>query len=466
MSSRYERLIALGGDVVLVNAVFALLYSWGFRIRLLDETAIISGPKYIVSTLSITLFWVVLFYFFGLYRPPWEMGWVEECYALFKAVTLGVPLLLGISLVFGDPLSHTRGVVILYWFALLVVPGLFRSKMRLLGFIFPDLGMGWRRALIVGTTERAKRLLRRLEDYPQLRYQVVGILADDGGAPGSETAGIPVLGGYEDVRTAVEGSGAEELLIAIDSRSHQELLALMQACNGIRVKFKILPDLYDIVSGHVRTRRVEGFPLMELLTAPMSQRDMLLKRAMDIAISVLVLTLFSPVWFFVGLLIKTTSAGSMLHTQERVGRGGKVFTLYKFRSMIPNAEEATGPVWAAKNDHRITPIGRILRRTRVDEVPQLLNVLRGDMSLVGPRPERPFFVQKLKREIPIYSKRLSINPGITGWAQVMHKYDSCLDDVTEKVKFDLYYMENMSLQLDLKVLLKTFAVVWNGKGAH
>jgi len=191
-----------------------------------------------------------------------------------------------------------------------------------------------------------------------------------------------------------------------------------------------------------------------------------IKRLMDFLVSFLLLTLGAPFWLILVLIIRCTSKGPAVYKQVRVGQNGKLFTMLKFRSMYQDAEKISGPKWATEDDPRITPLGKILRKTRLDEIPQFINVLKGEMSLVGPRPERPFFVEQLKKEIPWYVRRIKMKPGITGWAQVKHKYDESIEDVKQKVMYDLYYFENMSISLDIKIILRTFIVALTGKGAH
>ena len=225
----------------------------------------------------------------------------------------------------------------------------------------------------------------------------------------------------------------------------------------------IMPDMYEIVSGMARTNQIYGVPLIEVMPEIMPPGSKLFKRIVDIVLSGLILILYSPLLLISIILIKLTSKGPVFYKQERVGRNEKVFTMYKFRSMVQNAEEY-GPEWAGEDDPRITGVGKILRKMYIDEIPQVINVLKNEMSIVGPRPERPYFVTKLKNEIPYYYKRLSVKPGITGWAQIKHKYDSSLEDVKEKLQYDFYYIENMSLKLDFKIMINTIIVVLLMKG--
>jgi exopolysaccharide biosynthesis polyprenyl glycosylphosphotransferase len=241
-------------------------------------------------------------------------------------------------------------------------------------------------------------------------------------------------------------------------------MEVLQVCENVDVAVKIMPNMYDIVSGQARISSVHGVPLMDVRPGLLSPWEGVLKRSLDLVVALAILIVGLPLWALIAILIKLDSPGDVLYRQERVGRNGVPFSILKFRSMYADSERTSGPVWAEKNDPRVTRVGRLLRRSHLDEIPQFWNVLMGDMSLVGPRPERPFFVEKLTTEIPLYRRRLRVRPGITGWAQVKHKYDESVEDVKAKVKYDLFYIENASWRFDLKILFHTLYVMLMRKG--
>ncbi|GAB1347892.1 hypothetical protein MASR1M107_01030 [Ignavibacteriales bacterium] len=260
--------------------------------------------------------------------------------------------------------------------------------------------------------------------------------------------------------------GVKEVILSV-SRNHDDLLIeIISRCETKDVTLKIIPDLYEILSGQAKTVQLYGFPLIDINPQLMSEWERGAKRVIDIVVSFLILLVASPIILAAAIAIKIDSRGPVIYKQERSGLNGKVFKVYKFRSMYQDAEKRTGPVWSQKDDPRITHSGKFIRRVRIDELPQIWNVFKGEMSLVGPRPERPFFVEQLAKEIPYYKRRLRVRPGITGWAQVKHKYDESIEDVKTKLQFDLFYIENMSLKTDIKILFRTVFVVLFGKGHY
>jgi len=241
-------------------------------------------------------------------------------------------------------------------------------------------------------------------------------------------------------------------------------MEVLRLCDGKSVSLKLVPDFCTLIGGMARTEHMYGLPLIEVLPEPMQPWEESLKRLMDLVISGTVLVVGLPLWIVIDFMVRLTSSGPSIYRQHRVGQHGREFVMYKYRTMQINAEAETGPVWASEDDPRYTRFGRWLRKWRIDEIPQMWNVFKGEMSLVGPRPERPFFVEKFSSQIPLYSRRHRVKPGITGWAQVKWRYDSNLDDVRQKVKYDLFYIENMSFKRDLQILFRTVYTAIRGAG--
>ena len=384
-------------------------------------------------------------------------------------VTLGV-LLAFIATFDQSDIRLTRFLIFFYWLGLLCFTAGGRVLVRSFERQLLLCGIGRRKTLIVGGDARGARLLNDLRMVPDSEFQIVGFVMAAGEEARSDVDGVPVIGDLSDLARLVHSERIEVVLIALQSNSHEEILDIVEGVDGQSVSFRITPDLYDIVTGHVRTTQIYGVPLMELKPELMPVWQQSVKRLIDVSVAVGILALLSPLWLIIIAIIKLTSKGPVFFRQERVGVGGKPFTMYKFRSMRVDAEEKTGPVWVQGEDPRVTRIGKILRTLHLDEIPQCINFLKGDMSLVGPRPERPFFVDQFRQQIPLYMRRFNVKPGLLGWAQAKHEFDLDSKDFVgiarERLEYDLYYIENMTLKLDLKIMFQTVWFVLAGKSTR
>ena len=416
--------------------------------------------------------WLVLLVFGGLYRPRPTTSRLDEGIAVLRVITLGVVLFFIATFDLQQGMTFTRALVCSYWLALVVLVIGGRATLRTLQLRLLASGIGRSNAIIVGTDERGARLLQDLRTSTAHRYEVIGFARAPGDVEVDAVEGLPVLGGVDDLGRIIGQRGVESVLIALTSNSHEEILRIVEAaCGpGSVVSFSITPDLYDIVTGHVRTNQIYGVPLMELRPQLMAPWESAAKRLIDITVALVVLVGLAPLWLMVAAAIRLDSRGPILFRQERVGRSAKPFAMHKFRSMVVEAEDKTGPTWVADSDPRVTRVGRVLRALHFDEIPQCINFLRGDMSLVGPRPERPFFVDRFAQDIPFYMRRFNVKPGLLGWAQSKHEFDMQSTDfatiAAERLEYDLYYIENASLMLDFTIMIRTIWFVLAGKSTR
>jgi exopolysaccharide biosynthesis polyprenyl glycosylphosphotransferase len=465
-STRREKFVLLIVDIITISLGWTLYYL--FRVR--SGWLIVSAePDYFLPMIVVTLFWLLLFFIVGLYRPWYAKSRFDEVALLFKTLVLG-SVILFFAIFMDDagtpPGTNSRLLIGVYWGLLFICVVAGRLLLRSVQRRMLIAGIGSHNTLIVGSQVRSRELYDEVSKYPALGYRVLGgvrIDKVDKKRVATRERGLKTLGSLEDLSALIRQNEVREVLIALDSKDHARLLDIIARCSGHPVGLKIVPDLYDIISGQARTNQIYGFPLIEISPVLMPAWEEATKRLIDVTVAAVALLAGLPIWLLVAVAIKIETPGPVLYKQERVGKDGEHFNIIKFRSMVADAERA-GPQWAHKRDPRITRIGWLLRKLHLDEIPQLWNVLAGHMSLVGPRPERPMFVDELSREIPLYPRRLKVRPGITGWAQVKHKYDESIDDVRKKVKYDLFYIENMSLRMDMKILFNTVSHIFLGKG--
>ncbi|MDL1876492.1 exopolysaccharide biosynthesis polyprenyl glycosylphosphotransferase [Cytophagia bacterium CHB2] len=460
-----EKSAVIISDYVAITAAF---FVWAYLRSEFGFFAILEFEHaYFLSNL-IFAFWFLLFLFFGLYGAWNAASRLDESIAIVKIVGGGVLLIFLLTLDldqdFENPMSQSRMLLLSYW---LIVAGavitgrlIVRTTQRRL----LENGIGLHRTIIAGWGPKARELYQNVSEYPALGYRIIGFVAPSGTDKSHRFHGVPVLGNLNRLADIILRHQVEDVLIALQKQDQDALVKIIAQTDGLPVSLKIVPDLYSIITGQARTNQIYGFPLIEILPQYMPAWERVAKRAIDVTVSLLILILGLPLWLLVALAIRLNSPGKIFYRQERMGKNGRIFDVIKFRSMVANAETLTGPKWAEKDDPRITAVGKFLRKWRIDEVPQFINVLRGEMSIVGPRPERPFFVEKLRKEIPLYTRRLRVRPGITGWAQIKGAYDATLEDVKQKLQYDLFYLENMSLRMDLKIILHTIYVMLAGRG--
>jgi len=459
LSKAKEKIFLFISDFLFINLAWAAYY----YIRIESGWIVYANPKaFLLPLFVIYIYWLIIFSFAGLYQHWFVRSRFDEFSSVFKTVSFGCFILFFIIFIddyFNNAPIISRFLILIYWILMVISVSLGRIIIRSIQRNLLEKGIGLRNTLIVGDGEKAVNLKKMIEKYHQLGYNIIGFISLKEKSIIKEDK----LGSIENISEIIKKNDVMEILIALEPNEKEKLIDVIRYCTEEKVNMKILPDMYEIVSGMAKTNQIYGVPLIEVMPDIMSPAGKLTKRLMDVVISFFTLIFLSPLLLLVSVIIKLTSKGPVLYRQVRVGRKGEEFIMYKFRTMIMNSEEY-GPEWAGEKDPRITKTGRILRKLYIDEIPQMVNVLKNEMSLIGPRPERPFFVEQLKKEIPYYYKRLSVKPGITGWAQIKHKYDSSLEDVKTKVQYDFYYIENMSLKLDFKIMINTVIVILLMKG--
>jgi exopolysaccharide biosynthesis polyprenyl glycosylphosphotransferase len=449
----------------------AAFLAWIIFLQLLQNNQEVSGgflnSRLLLEGGLISAFWVVLYFLLGLYRNIFRKSRVKEIFILARLSLLGGIIIFFALLLHDESFQNYR----YYYrtiFTYFLLHFLISAILKLL-VITHTQALVRRRAisfntLIIGSNFNAREVYQELEkNNRHLGLLIKGFVQVFEPRSNSFQQDLVTLGNYKELPQIIKQLQIEEVIIAIEPSEHKQIEEILGLLEGQNVRISILPDLYQILLGSVRVYHLFGTPLIEIKHNLMPVWQEVTKRVSDIFISLLMLVLLLPVYLFTALMVKLSSPGPVFYGQERIGKGGVPFIIYKFRSMCQNAEQ-NGPALSCDNDPRITPWGRYMRKTRLDELPQFYNVLIGNMSLVGPRPERKYFIDQLIKVAPHYKHLLLVRPGITSLGLVKFGYAQNLEEMVKRLKYDILYIENMSLAMDFRVILYTIKVIVEGRG--
>lgn len=471
-----SRMIAGGTaivDLLIVNLAFVLAYivRYVWRIAPLTDHRLVHLGFSAWSRFELLLS-VVIMVSLGLahaYRQKLSDEWIDEAFVVLRAVTVGMAVMIVLVSIADPDFQHSRGVIVYTWVLLLAMLVVGRVMVRYVRGRLHRTGWGIRRVLVAGATPMGRVIMQNMLRRRNSGYELIGFVAERSAGQVTDFGRFKGLGSVEQIGSVVRNYQIDEVIIALPSASHDDIARIRQLCEQQNVAFKLVPDLFDLSLSRVQLDGLAGIPLISVQDTPLHGVNRLFKRALDIAVSGAVLLVVSPILAIVALAIRLDSPGPIILAQERVGRSGKIFKMYKFRSMDQNADamlkdlmalnEFHGPHFKLRNDPRRTRIGRIIRPLSIDELPQFWNVLRGDMSVVGPRPPLPREVQKYE---PWHLRRLDAQPGITGLWQVSGRNSVPFD---EMVVMDCYYIDNWSISLDFSIMARTVGAALTMNGA-
>ena len=455
-------------DALIMVVAFAL--SWYIRIIVIagnelfkPAVGVLPMEVYFAALYFIIPGYLILYSSFNLYTPRRVTKLTGEIAEIIKANTVG---LIGFLVVlYMIKMTHfSRGVIFIFFGLNIVLCSISRIILRKILRFFRAKGYNLKHIMLVGYSRAAEAYISRITDNPQWGYAVAGVLDDD--VPvGTSYHGVKVIGRIDELQDYLDKNSYDEITVTLPLDNYDRLEELVAKCEKSGVHTKFIPDYTSLFPSNPYTEDVQGLAVINIRYIPLSNfLNKAVKRLMDIVGSIVAMIIFSPFMLFAVIAIKATDKGPIIFKQERVGLQGKPFMMYKFRTMAVQTESEEKTGWTTRNDSRVTKVGKFLRRTSIDEMPQFFNILKGDMSLVGPRPERPQFVEKFKEQIPRYMVKHQVRPGLTGWAQINgYRGDT---SIRKRIEFDIYYIENWTIWFDLKILAGTFSHGFINKNAY
>lgn len=449
-------------DAVVI--VISYVLAWIIRFEIGRASGgVLPREDYFAALIALVPGYLLLYSAFQLYTPKRTTRTKVEIYTVVKANTVGVFGYLAALYVLHQE-DYSRSMIAIFYVINIALASGYRVLLRDLLRQFRKRGYNLKHVLLVGYSRAAEQYIERIKQNPAWGYHITGILDDHIGAH-VEFQGIQVIGEVDELYKLLSENNLDEIAITLSLNDYDRLEEIVSVCEKSGVHTKFIPDYNAVIPTRPYTEDLDGLPVINIRHVPLTSGwNKFLKRSMDLFGAVVALVIFSPIMLVCALLVKRTSPGSVLFKQERIGLHNRPFYMYKFRSMRMQTVEDEAKGWTVKDDPRVTGIGRFMRKTSIDELPQLFNVLKGDMSLIGPRPERPQFVEKFKEEIPRYMVKHQVRPGLTGWAQVNgYRGDT---SIRKRIEHDIYYIENWTLGLDIKILILTFVKGFINKNAY
>ncbi len=465
-NQRYFNRLHVVIDAVVICIAYVL--AWIYKFLILKDQRGLTLAQYCVALIGIIPLYLMLYLACNLYTSKRVQGRRLEGGNIVKANTIGILIVMAAFFPLRDviePIKYYSRWMLAYFYVInIVLEIIARNLIRWCLRKIRRKGFNLRHLIFVGYSGAAEAFIDRILANPQWGYKISGIL-DDNKEPGYTYKGIAVLGSTDELEKILENNRLDEIALTLALREYYKLKRIVAICEKSGVHTKFVPDYNDIIPTRPYTEDLLGLPVVNIRHVPLTNSfNMICKRAMDIVGAIVAIIIFSPVMLVTAVLVKTTSKGPLIYKQERVGLHNQTFQMYKFRSMEVQSAKSEKRAWTVRDDPRVTKVGRVIRKTSIDELPQLFNILKGDMSLVGPRPERPFFVEKFREEIPRYMVKHQVRPGLTGWAQVNgYRGDT---SIKKRIEYDLYYIENWTMGLDIKILFLTFFKGFVNKNAY